>query len=144
MSKFLIGSRYFFSGYADFDSKDTDELEIVDTEEFQNMRQLTGQGRCLFQVKRQASKEEYIRYALQSELGMAIGKFLIPEFCDAIGFTVDDLPRLKVLIDKLDTMHKYEAIVFNSYIENGSFTLTNEQIDSAYQSYKESRGVQSV
>ena len=140
MSKFLIGSRYFFSCYENFNSKDIDELEIIDTEDFQNMRQLTGQGRCLFSMKRQSSKEKYIELALRSNLGMVVGKFLIPDFCKEIGFCVNDLPRLKPLIDKLDSKHKYEKIIFNSYIENGSFTLTDSQREAAYKSYKESRG----
>lgn len=140
MRKFSIGSRYFFSCYPDFTSKDVDELEIIETEDFSNIRQLTGQNKCLFQLKKHSSKEEYIKYALQSTLGMVVGKFLVPEFCEAIGFTVEDLPRLKALIDRLDEKHKYEEIIFNSYIENQDFTLTNEQRDRAYKSYRESRG----
>lgn len=139
MTKFLIGSQYFFSCYHDFQSKDMDELEIIETSEFKHMRQLTGKGRCLFQLKRYSSKEEYIDWALQSPLGMVVGKFLIPEFCQEIGFTIEDLLRLKILIEKLDEKHKYEKIIFDSYIENSSFRLTNEQRERAYKSYKESR-----
>lgn len=140
MSKFLMGSRYFFSCYDDFESKDIDEIELVDTSEFNNIRQLTGQGKCLFQMKRHASKEPYIEFALRSKIGMVVGKFLIPEFCEAIGFTVQDLPRLVPLIAKLDEQHMYEQIIFDSYIKNGSFTLTDEQRARAYKSYRESRG----
>ena len=141
MNKILMGSTYFFSCYGDFASKDIDEIEIVDTNEFAQMRQITGRGKCLFQLKRHSAKEDYIDWALQSQLGMVIGKFLVPEFCAAIGFAVDDLPKLKPLIQKLDDKHKYEEIIFNSYIENGDFTLTKEQRDLAYQSYKETRRV---
>lgn len=140
MSKFLMGSRYFFSCYEDFNSKDIDEIEIVETNEFKQVRQLTGQGKCLFQLKKHSSKYAYIDYALKSKVGMVIGKFLIPEFCEAIGFTVKDLPRLRELIDRLDDKHRYEQIIFDSYIENGSFTLTDEQRARAYKSYRESRG----
>lgn len=140
MSKFLMGSQYFFSRYEDFKSKDIDELEIINTDVFKNMRQLTGQGKCLFQLKKQNSKEKYIDYALKTNLGMVIGKFLVPEFCNEIGFTLEDLVKLSPLVEKLDEKHKYEEIIFNSYIENGSFTLTDEQRDRAYKSYKESRG----
>lgn len=140
MSKFLMGSQYFFSCYSDFNSKDIDEIEIIETNEFKYIRQLTGQGKCLFQLKKQEMVDGYINYALQSNLGMVVGKFLIPEFCEAIGLTVNDLPKLRPLIDKLDDKHKYEEIIFNSYIENGSFTLTEEQRARAYKSYKESRG----
>ena len=141
MNKILIGSQYFFSGYEDFQSKDIDEIQIIDTDEFLQIRQITGQGKCLFQMKRHSSKEAYIDWALQSQLGMVIGKFLVPEFCEAIGFTTNDLPKLKPLIDKLDDKHKYEEIIFNSYIENKAFTLTKEQRDLAYQSYKETRRI---
>ena len=135
----LIGSKYFFSCYPDFKSKDIDELQIIDTTEFNQMLQITGLGKCLLQMKRHSSKENYIEWANKSQLGMVIGKFLVPEFCQQIGFTVKDLPKLKVLIDRLDDKHKYEEIIYNSYIENGSFTLTDEQRDRAYKSYKDSR-----
>lgn len=140
MNKILIGSTYFFSGYKDFKSKDIDELEIIDTNEFSQVRQITGKGKCLFQMKRQQTKESYIEWALKSKNGMVIGKFLVPEFCEAIRLTIEDLPRLKPLIERLDDKHKYEEIIFNSYIENNAFTLTQEQRDLAYQSYKETRG----
>lgn len=141
MDKILIGSTYFFSEYDDFQSKDIDEIQIIDTNEFKQMRQITGKGRCLFQMKRHSSKEEYIDWALQSQLGMVLGKFLIPKFCSKIGFTIKDLPKLKPLLELLDDKHKYEAIIFNSYVENGDFTLKKEQRDLAYQSYKETRRV---
>jgi hypothetical protein len=140
MNKILIGSQYFFSCYKEFQSNDIDELQIIDTTEFTQMRQLTGQGRCLFQLKKQLNKQEYINHALSSKLGMVIGKFLVPEFCEAISFTIEDLPQLKPLIDILDAKHKYEEIIYNSYLKNGSFMLTDEQRELAYKSYKESRG----
>jgi hypothetical protein len=52
MNKFLMGSTYFFACYDDFESKDIDEIEIVDKCEFNWLRQLTGRNRCLFQIKR--------------------------------------------------------------------------------------------
>ena len=137
--KILIGSKYFFSCYPDFKSKDIDELEIIETTEFSQMRQITGQGKCLFQMKKHTSKEDYIEWAIKSNIGMVIGKFLVPEFCNQIGFTVEDLPRLKVLINRLDDLHKYEEIIYNSYLENGSFTLTDEQRDKAYAEYRKGR-----
>lgn len=140
MNKYLMGSAYFFSCYDDFRGKDIDEIQIIETNEFSQVRQITGQGKCLFQLKKHPSKEDYIDWALKSNIGMVVGKFLIPEFCEAIGFTIEDLPRMSELIDKLDDKHKYEEIIYNSYLENGSFTLTDEQRERAYISYTESRG----
>lgn len=135
----LMGSRYFFSCYDDFVSKDIDEIAIIDTNEFKQMKQITGRDRCLFLLKRHDSKEDYIDWALRSNTGMVIGKFLVPEFCEQIGFTIEDLPRLQPLIDKLDEKHLYEKVIFDSYIENQAFELTIEQRDRAYSMYRESR-----
>jgi hypothetical protein len=71
---------------------------------------------------------------------MVIGKFLIPEFCEAIGFTISDLPKLTPLLEKLDDKHKYEEIIFNSYIKNNAFKLTESQRKMAFRSYRASRG----
>lgn len=141
MSKILIGSKYFFSCYDDFKSKDVDEIQIVETDEFKQVRQISGGGKCLFQMKRHSSKEDYIEWALKSQIGMVVGKFLVPEFCKEIGFTIDDLSRLAPLIERLDDKHQYEAIIYDSYLQNGEFSLTPTQRDAAYKSYKESRGV---
>lgn len=135
----IIGSNAFFLQYSDFKPTDIDELEIIDTNQFTQVRQLTGKGKCLFQMRRHDSKQEYIDWALRGRLGMVVGKFLVPEFCEAIGFTIEDLPQMKPLIDKLDEKHKYEEIIYNSYLQNGSFTLTQEQRDAAYASYKAAR-----
>ena len=140
MNKILMGSQYFFSCYEGFEGKDIDHIQIIETDEFAQVRQITGRGKCLFQMKKHDSKEEYIEWVLKSNTGMVIGKFLIPEFCIEIGFTIEDLPRLEPLLSKLDDKHKYEEIIYNSYLQNGSFTLTNEQRDRAYKSYKKSRG----
>ena len=140
MNKYLMGSQYFFSCYDDFKSKDIDEIQIIETNEFSQVRQITGRGRCLFYLKRHPSKEDYINWALRSSVGMVVGKFLIPEFCNEIGFTIEDLPKVAPLLDRLDDKHKYEKIIYDSYIENGSFSLTDEQRVRAYKSYKESRG----
>jgi len=43
-----------------------------------------------------------IEDALSSKLPMAIGKFLIPEFCKELSFTISDLQKLRPLIDNLD------------------------------------------
>lgn len=134
----LMGSRYFFEGYKDFQSHDIDKIQIEDTNEYDYIRVLRGQGKDYFYIKRKP-KEEMIKDALKQELPMVVGKFLIPQFNKAIDFTIEDLPRLKPLIDKLDDKHLYEKIIYESYLENNSFTLTDEQRLKAYNEYKKYR-----
>lgn len=142
--KYLIGSSYFFSCYEDFVPHDIDEIEIVETSEFQHKRQITGKGRCLFQLKRKDTFQEYLDWDVETKLGMAVGKWLVPEFCAEVGFTVEDLPKLRELVEYLDPRHMYERIIYDAYIINNSFTLTDEQRLAAYNSYRTSRGLSTV
>lgn len=135
----LIGSQYFFKDIPGFKSKDIDTLELVDKPSgFKISYQLTGNGKCIFKWKKM-SPEEFIKITLKNNLPMEVGKFLIPEFCKEIGFNITHLKQLKPLIDKLDDKHKYEEIIYNSYLENNEFFLTEEQRWKAYQKYMEYR-----
>ena len=134
----LMGSRYFFQEYPDFSSHDTDTIEIVNNDEFKNVRIIRGRGKDYFFFQ-ERSKEQWILDTLAADLPMVVGKFLIPEFVREIGFTIKDLPRLKPQFDKLDEKHWYERIIYNAYLENGDFVLTQEQRDQAYAEYKRSR-----
>ena len=135
----LMGSTYFFSSYSDFKSADVDKIDIIETTEFKEKRVIRGQGKDYFYLKKKP-KDELIKDALNSELAMVVGKFLIPEFNEKIGFTIEDLPKIQPLIDRLDEKHMYEKIIYESYLENKKFILTQKQRDAAYALYKESRG----
>lgn len=134
----LMGSNYFFNQYNDFKTKDIDKIELVETTEFKDKRIIRGQGKDYFYLRKKP-KEQLIKDALNSESALVIGKFLIPEFNEQIGFGIEDLPKLQPLINKLDIKHKYEKIIYEAYLENHGFTLTQRQRDAAYASYKEAR-----
>jgi hypothetical protein len=139
MSRILVGSRYFFSCYEDFRPHDKDEIEIVETNKFLHSSQKRKGGNCYIQIRKWETTDQYIRCAIRSKKGIVVGKFLVPKFCEAIGMTIEDLPKLQPLIDKLDPLHQYEKIIYEGYIENNSFTLTDEQRLTAYESYKQIR-----
>lgn len=139
MARILIGSKYFFSCYEDFQPHDHDEIEVIDTIEFRHMRHMMGKGKCIFFIRRQPSTQCYIDLALKCDSGLVIGKFLVPEFNAEIGFSMEDLKQLSPLLDRLDEKHMYEKIIYDAYIENDAFVLTPEQRLAAYQSYKQSR-----
>lgn len=134
----LMGSNYFFNQYNDFKVKDIDKIELVETTEFKDKRIIRGQGKDYFYLRKKP-KEQLIKDALESDSAMVVGKFLIPEFNEQINFTIEDLPRLQPLIDRLDKKHKYEKIIYEAYLANNNFTLTQQQRDAAYVSYKEAR-----
>lgn len=134
----IIGSNYFFQKFKDFKSKDKDYLYFVDKgNNYDFQKQITSSRKCEFYVVRKP-KEEIIEFNLKL-VPMALGKFLIPEFNEEIGFTIEDLQKLKPLADNLDKEHQYEKVIFDYYIQNNEFSLTDDQLQEAYNIYKSVR-----
>lgn len=138
--KFLAGSRAFFSCLADFKPKDTDWIVLDDAPKgYKYYRQTSLPGKCLFEW-RDIGADALIDYALQHPIPqMQVGKFLIPDFARHIGLTLEQLKRLRPLVDALDQKHRYEDIIYDSYLINGDFTLTDEQRMRAYEVYQSAR-----
>lgn len=139
MNTFLVGSTYFFKNIEGFKSKDIDKVVLVDNPiGFKNVRQTSGCGTCLFEWRRMTA-DEFVEFTLNTKLPMSVGKFLVKEFCEEIGFTFSHLKKLAPVIEKLDKKHEYEKIIFMSIIENNSWVLTEEQLEKAYEEYKSAR-----
>ena len=127
--------------YHDFTPSDIDEVEFEEKPKlFRDFMQIRKKDRtrCLF-IWRKMDPDEFVDYALRSRTPMEAGKFLVPEVNDYIGFTIDHLKRLAPVFDQLDEKHRYERIIFASYIENNEICLTQEQRDRAYQEYRRIR-----
>lgn len=139
MKTILVGSTYFFKGIKGFRAKDTDRVVLIESPVgFKDIRQTSGSGSCLFEWRKMTA-DEFVAYALSKGPAMQLGKFLVPEFNEQIGFTIEHLKQLQPLVDKLDNRHKYEKIIYDAYIENNDFVLTEEQRNMAYQAYREVR-----
>jgi hypothetical protein len=138
-SKIRIGSSVFFDMYEDFKPHDHDYLILVDEPQmFKTMLYVRGKTDDLM-YWRNMSKNTFIDTTLERGFYMEAGKFLVPDFCKAIGMTVDDLKRLGKMFDNIDAPHRYEKLIYDAYINNGDFTLTNEQRLRAYEEYKKYR-----
>ena len=87
-------------------------------------------------------KQEMIDYALTHGVPMQVGKFLVKKFAEEIGLTIEDLKQLQPLIDKLDTQHEYERIIYEYIMENGSWDIPIDIRDAAYKAYKSTRSNQ--
>lgn len=131
----IIGARAFFEGMEGFSPKDIDILELVDNPTgFKDVRQFKGKGKCVFQWRNMSSKE-FIDVTLKRDVPMEIGKFLVPEFAATIGLTTEELRRLQPLVDKLDNAHKYEKIIYEEYLKNNLFTMSDKQRGKAFKEY---------
>lgn len=136
---FKIGSSYFFGCFDDYIVKDLDEINIMD--EFlvkPNSLVLRKGDRDVF-FYRNMDKDGFIEDTLSSNVPMRAGKFLVREFADYIGFTIDDLKKLKRVFENMDDKHTYEKVIYDAYMENNGFYLTEGQLGSAYAEYKRKR-----
>lgn len=134
-----VGSNYFFKQFKDFKPKDLDYIELVDKpKHFKYVCHVRNNNTCIFYWRRM-SVGEFIDYTINQCSPMSVGKFLIKEFCDEIGFKVSDLKLLENIFYKLDDKHKYLKVIFDLYIINNDFVLTNEQKQKAFAEYNKYR-----
>lgn len=137
--RFKVGSTYFFG-----EGQDIDEVEFEEEPKlYKNFMQFRKRDRtrCLFKW-RKMSADEFVEYTLNTKLPMEIGKFLVPEVAEYLGFTLEHLKKLRPTVDRLDDKHKYEKVIYDSYMLNKGFYLTQEQRDMAFLVYKQKRFLQ--
>lgn len=131
----LVGSNVFFKDIEGFNSKDTDILELVDNPaDFRYLRQFRFKDKCVFQW-RNMPVDEFIDAELLMNVPMSVCKFLCPEFIRLKGVTIEHLKRLQPLVDNMDEKHMYLKTIYDFYIANNDFTLSEQQLNEAYNIY---------
>lgn len=138
---FKIGSRYFFGDFEDYKQKDCDELCIMDRFPFPktNVLNMKKDDKDVF-FFRDMDKDAFIEDTIESGVPMRAGKFLNKEFAeDHLKMTIDDLKALETIFENMDEKHTYEKIIYDAYVANGGFWLTDEQRAAAYEDYKKKR-----
>lgn len=136
---YLMGSSYFFGDYPDYKIKDVDKLIFVDSPKlFKNVMTMRNGQDDIFMWRRMTAND-FIDYTLSKNNPLQLGKFLIPEICKEIGFTIQHLRQLEPIVERLDKLHEYQRVIYNAYLENNDFTLTDAQRDQAYEVYKSAR-----
>ena len=137
----IIGSRAFFEGMPEFTPKDTDTLVWVsDPKGFTHYRQTAISGQHIIEW-RAMPKSELLAYSMRDKAnGLEFGKFIVTDFAELIGLTIDDLKRLRdYYVKKIDDKYQYQLAICDAYIANNAFTLTDEQREKAYAIYTQAR-----
>lgn len=137
----IIGSRAFFEGMPEFTPKDTDTLVwVADPKGFTNYRQTSISGQHIIEW-RAMPKSELLAYSMREKAnGLEFGKFIVTEFAELIGLTIDDLKQLRdYYVKKIDDKQRYQLAICDAYIANNAFTLTDEQREKAYAIYSQAR-----
>lgn len=138
-ARFLVGSRAFFSGIDGFNSDNRNFLKLVENQSALNVEsKLSIHSNITYRLLREPARQMIERVA-ESGNALLVGNFLVPKVAKAIGATVADLQPLEPLLENLQDKHKYQAVIFRAYQANGSFSLTDEQRQEAYEAYCQSR-----
>ena len=125
----------------DYITKDKDILVIMDEWKLKktnvlNLKDKNGNDVFFF---KNMTKEEFIKDTLESNVPMRCGKFLIKEFSEYIGLTIQDLKKLESMFNNMDDKHQYEKQIYDYFILNNKFELTEEQLNYCYDVYKKER-----
>lgn len=138
IAKFKVGSNAFFKDIEGFVSHDCDILYIMDEWDLN--------GFSMFIKKKDTDMFLYpnkglelIDDCIKQNDPITAGKFLVPEFCEYIGATINDIKRLEHLFLSLDNKHKYETYIYKCYVDNNGFWLTKTQLRNAFEIYKKYR-----
>lgn len=136
---FLVGSDVFFGKMSDYVTHGYSLLYFDDNPDYEiETSYMEGNNHIL--RWRNIGKEQLIFYHQNCWNGRYIGKFLVPEVAEYLQFTIEDLKQIGNLVNCLDERHLYEKIIYDAYIENNGFFMTDEQLNAAYAEYKRERG----
>jgi len=141
IASFNIGSKHFFENIEGYVQKDNDILVIMDDWKPTSTNVLNlkdKKGNDIFFYKNMC-KEDFINDTLQSGVPMRCGKFLVKEFNEYIGFTIDDLKKLDKMFKQMDKKHSYEKHIYECFIKNNCFELEKKQLYECYEIYQNSR-----
>ena len=139
IKQFKIGSSAFFSGVEGYNEKGSDALLIEkDPIGFKTWRESSCQSGVIAEWK-EMDKDEFIESTLSFGKQELAGKFLIPEFAEWLGLIIDDLKKLDSLFSKMEGKQAYLKKIYEYYIENGKFELSEEQKKDVYSIYEEHR-----
>lgn len=142
---FVIGSTYFFKEIDGFKTKDTDHFVITNNPINKNIliSNVKLGNDDLIIVSQETSVEQLFDYSKNGN-ALTCGKWLIPEICEYYSVSFDDVKReLGYRFKQMDDLRKYEECIYNSYCENDSMTLTDEQRMKAFEIYKKYRTIAS-
>lgn len=142
--KFTVGSRAFFDGIDGFNPSDTDILYVMTDVNVKNFKCISfKEGEFDRILIIDMSKDELIEHIKESDT-ICASKILVPSVAEYFGVTINDLPQLTNIFNALDEKHQYQKIIFNAYIENGKFEMTDEQRNLAFEEYKKYRNPKSL
>ena len=147
----LVGSDYFFHNCEGYIPHDYDYIILIDKANSSYKPSFDSKDTLhIYSSHTKCDKTFYYRYEKQDFIDDIVNgivskyflnKFLVPEVNEAIGFEFSELHALNYLFDELDDKHKYLKIIYDSYIENDEYYLSDSQRELAFNEYKKYKDI---
>lgn len=133
------GSRAFFSNYEDFQPSDNDLIKF-DDEQTVDFYSSFEDDVHIFHY-RHMSKDELFsfiyNYSFQNPL--VVCTFTLPEVAEFYDISISEMFLFEDRFNYLTRRHNYMKFIFSCYVENGEYSLTQAQLDKAYEMYKQNK-----
>lgn len=136
---FPTGSEVFFKKMPKYKSHDKDKICVIDYPLFGEQTVEMNKDYVDSFFIYNYGKDKLIDICIKENVPMRAGKFLNPDFAKYLDLTIEDLVKLKPLFYNMDDKHIYEKMIYDYYIQNNGFWLTDEQLEQAYKEYKSKR-----
>ena len=143
--QFIAGSRYFFENYYnDYIIHDTDYVVIDDELDVNYRHEYDKETKTDYFIWKKHPPEWFVDNLIGKDgFALDVAKNLVPEVNEYLNFTMEHLKQVRPIVDKLEhhagSKYIYYKTIYDAYIENGSFALTDEQRLKAYDEYRKHR-----
>lgn len=136
----LCGSNVFFKDIKGFYPHDTDWVMIDETLDIKDKYIIRYRPGADYFVYSKLTREEFLNI-MKNDYGspLKLCVVILPEIIKLYKINIDHLKSLKSKRDQLPEKYEYLGIIYDSYIENNDFYLTDEQLMKSYEKYKQYR-----
>lgn len=142
--KFLAGLQCFFSKFEDYVMHDTDYVIIVDDAEKDYKHTYDKANKIDYFYWKRNTPEWHVEFMLRERsFALDCARLLVPDVAKELNVTITQLKRLEPVIRRIvkevGQAYEYYEIIYDAYVANDAFMLTDDQLKAAYESYKSSR-----
>lgn len=140
MKTFITGSAAFFSNIEGFHPNNIDIISFYDSEKQKNrVHILMKNGSKYYNYVKSTYMTELYQCMMRGRKICYMASILIPEICEYLNITLNDISRFEMFRNDCDDKYQYLWKIYDFYKLNGKMELTNEQLQEAYEMYKEER-----
>lgn len=137
MEKILVGSASFFAGMEGYNGT-PNYVQVIDEPKPGCSKWWSKRGEDTFEWVRHP-KDVQLKKLASAGVVKRVAALLSPELASVFDVMVEDIQSLHHIWDRCEGKTAYYKVIADAYIENGSFTLTDDQRIAAYSVYLEER-----